>query len=95
MCVVQLRRSLLSPGSTLDVVSASKQAKDVLEREMSKPGSASSRSSCPEFGIAGLCNLSTCFLACLEQISSFTLAVFGITIALSALSLPWKNFEIL
>lgn len=50
MCVIQLRRSLAPTGdaSTEEVVTATKQAQDILDREMSKPGSASSRSSCPE-----------------------------------------------
>ena len=53
MCVIQLRRSLPTE-STSEVVSATKQAQDTLEREMAKPGSASSRSSCPDFAVTGI-----------------------------------------
>lgn len=53
MCVIQLRRNLVTMDTASDVVSATKQAKDVLEREMAKPGSATSRSSCPELGANG------------------------------------------
>ena len=54
MCVIQIQRSLTTE-STPDVVTATKQAQEVLEREMAKPGSASSRSSCPEFAVTGEC----------------------------------------
>ena len=52
MCVVELRRRLHTE-STSEVVSATKQAQEVLEKEMAKPGSASSRSSCPDFAVTG------------------------------------------
>lgn len=54
MCVIQLKRSLVTVDTSSDVVTATKQAKDVLEREMAKPGSATSRSSCPELGATGM-----------------------------------------
>lgn len=50
MCMIQLRRGLATE-STSDVVSATRQAQETLEREMTKPGSASSRSSCPDFAV--------------------------------------------
>jgi hypothetical protein len=54
MCLINLKRSVVTTDTTNDVVNATKQAKDVLEREMTKPGSASSRTSCPELGTSGI-----------------------------------------
>lgn len=53
LCVIRLRRNLVAMDTGTDVVTTTKQAQDVLEREMAKPGSATSRSSCPEFGFNG------------------------------------------
>ena len=52
MCVIKIQRGLATE-STSDVVTATKQAQEVLEREMTKPGSASSRTSCPDFAVTG------------------------------------------
>ena len=58
MCVLQLRRTLVTTDT--DVASTTKQAKEVLEREMAKPGSATSRSSCPELSGNGDYTASSC-----------------------------------
>lgn len=50
MCLIQLRRTLTFMDTPADVVMATKQAQEVLDREMSKPGSASSRSSSTDLG---------------------------------------------